>query len=156
MSCSATSLPKSAAFCSAEEFKVMNAHATLGVPFRNVNAGNGSRFVHLLCVPCLHPARRGMWIYRSMQLRRCGTKEQVLWRIPPECESAVSSARPHPFLAFDWFPHMLCTPPAPKPVAGAAASLLGPACLSLPKQQWLMRPCTHPLFPRDLGSPTAE
>lgn len=38
----------------------------------------------------------------------------------------------------------------------AAASLLGPACLSLPKSSWLMRPWTHPVFPLDLGSPTAE
>lgn len=53
-------------------------------------------------------------------------------------------------------PTCCAPPPAPKPVAGAAASLLGPACLSLPKQPWLMRPWTHPLFPLDLGSPTAE
>lgn len=92
----------------------MNAHATLGVPFRNVNAGNGSRFVHLLCVPRSHPARRAMWIYRPVQPRRCGTKEQVLWRIPSEWESAVSSPHPHPVLAFPMFPHMLCTPPAPQ------------------------------------------
>lgn len=125
--------------------------------------GNGLGFMHLLWVLRLHPARQGMWIYKPAQPCRCGTKEQVLWCIP-WCVSP-SSPRPRPpppGLApiphhHSSFPSMPCTSPVlPPSVAGAAASLLGLACLSLPKQPWLMKPWTHPLFPLDLGSPTAE